>query len=306
MSGAGHPTGTTTTNGSGNYSFTGLTPGDYYVVFVLPSGYTFSSANAGGDAVDSDADSDGITGVYPLASGTNDTSADAGMWRGATVGGQMWEDTNANGLQEPPGEPYMRGLCGQVTLYDGSGPVGNPLPIDSSGTYSFTDITPGDYHLEFLCAIPGGMGFSPSNVGEDDTIDSDGITTDTFPLTSGEVDMTWDLGWYDSVLIMAAPAWEDLNLNATVDPPAESLSPILGATAALYTGGGSLINANLNFGSGYELAPGSYYIQYTLPGGYAFVGTTGPNNDVDVTGRTVTFTLKSGESFGAVAAAYMP
>src|SRR5206468_3005773 len=47
---------TTTTNSSGIYGFTGLTPGSYTVQFVAPSGYVFTTANVGtNDAIDSDA-----------------------------------------------------------------------------------------------------------------------------------------------------------------------------------------------------------------------------------------------------------
>ncbi len=40
--------GTTTTDATGHYSFTGLAPGQYSVQFAAPSGYTFSSAQQGG------------------------------------------------------------------------------------------------------------------------------------------------------------------------------------------------------------------------------------------------------------------
>ena len=45
----------TTTDTNGNYLFTDLTPGDYAVQFVAPAGYLFTTADAGGDAADSDA-----------------------------------------------------------------------------------------------------------------------------------------------------------------------------------------------------------------------------------------------------------
>ncbi len=106
-----------------------------------------------------------------------------------------------------------------MTLYTSGGATVGTVPIGASGNYSFTNVASGNYYLQFLCAIPGGMGLSPSNVGGDDTIDSDGYLTATFTLTSGEVDMTWDLGWYDSALIMVSPAWQDINMNAIVDGP---------------------------------------------------------------------------------------
>src|SRR4029077_11019755 len=67
---------TTTTNGSGLYSFT-VNPGTYVVQFVTPAGAydKFTTANVGADATDSDASqATGKTGTYTLASGdTNNT-----------------------------------------------------------------------------------------------------------------------------------------------------------------------------------------------------------------------------------------
>ncbi len=72
----------------------------------------------------------------------------------------------------------------------------------------------------------------------------------------------------------------------------------------MYNGSGVLLNGNVPFGLGLEVVPGSYYIQYTLPGGYLFAGIPTPDNNVDASGRTVTFTLASNQSFSSIAAAY--
>jgi len=82
--------GSTTTDGSGYYSFTDLDPGDYYLVFTLPSGYVFTLQDEGADdAVDSDVDpSTGRTMVVNLQAGENDPSWDVGLIK-APVGG-VW------------------------------------------------------------------------------------------------------------------------------------------------------------------------------------------------------------------------
>jgi trimeric autotransporter adhesin len=76
---------TTTTDASGLYSFTGLTPGSsnsYSVGFTRPSGVEATTANVGGaanDALDSDADPiTGRTSNYTLSPGENNTTIDAG------------------------------------------------------------------------------------------------------------------------------------------------------------------------------------------------------------------------------------
>ena len=68
------------TDANGNYSFTGLIPGDYIVQFVAPNGTVLSMANVGAnDLIDSDAGLNGFTGCYNLSPGENDISVDAGI-----------------------------------------------------------------------------------------------------------------------------------------------------------------------------------------------------------------------------------
>ena len=71
-----------TTNSNGYYLFDHLLAGSYYVVFTLPSGYTFSPALQGYDrAVDSNPDAaTGKTACFDLASGENNLTIDAGMY----------------------------------------------------------------------------------------------------------------------------------------------------------------------------------------------------------------------------------
>ena len=72
---------TTTTNASGYYLFPNLTPGTPYSVrFTLPSGYTFTTPDAGADATDSDANIlTGQTGTVTLAPGETNLTIDAGL-----------------------------------------------------------------------------------------------------------------------------------------------------------------------------------------------------------------------------------
>ncbi len=70
----------TSTSAGGAYQFADLPPGDYIVVFDLPSGFDqFAVADQGGDSNDSDADGTGKTSVITLQSGDNDLTVDAGV-----------------------------------------------------------------------------------------------------------------------------------------------------------------------------------------------------------------------------------
>ena len=78
--------GTTATNGSGLYSFTGLTPGTpYSVSFTAPTGYTATGQNIGNDATDSDGDATGLTGVYSLTAGEFNPTIDMGYFTASPV-----------------------------------------------------------------------------------------------------------------------------------------------------------------------------------------------------------------------------
>ncbi|HYK79160.1 MAG TPA: SdrD B-like domain-containing protein, partial [Micropepsaceae bacterium] len=72
---------TTTTDTNGLYHFTNLTPGSYEVQFIKPTGYVFTTQNAGSDdAVDSDANtSTGKSQVVTIAAGQTNNTIDAGL-----------------------------------------------------------------------------------------------------------------------------------------------------------------------------------------------------------------------------------
>ncbi|MBX9583903.1 MAG: carboxypeptidase regulatory-like domain-containing protein [Gemmataceae bacterium] len=82
---------TTYTSGTGLYLFAGLGAGTYRVEFVLPSGYTFSPKDQGGDdARDSDADpATGRTGTFTLTAGQVRADLDAGMSGSGGPGGNI-------------------------------------------------------------------------------------------------------------------------------------------------------------------------------------------------------------------------
>ncbi|WP_170069448.1 SdrD B-like domain-containing protein [Spirosoma pollinicola] len=77
------PIASLTTDASGKYLFTNLTPGQYCVIFqttTLPVGYSLTLANTGADATDSDASPvTGKTATYTLTAGQQELSVDAGI-----------------------------------------------------------------------------------------------------------------------------------------------------------------------------------------------------------------------------------
>lgn len=71
----------TSTDDTGSYLFTGLTPGDYYLIFGGKDGYQRAASDQGSDeSTDSDANvADGRTVVTHLDAGETDTTWDAGL-----------------------------------------------------------------------------------------------------------------------------------------------------------------------------------------------------------------------------------
>jgi hypothetical protein len=189
------------TDSNGLYLFDYLTPGDYFVEFVLPEGAVFSPQDQGADdAFDSDADtSTGRTVITNLVNGETDLTWDAGIYiiicPPASIGDYVWNDLDKDGIQDA-GELGIGGVS--VNLYDGSGLVASTV-TDGSGYYLFTGLTPGDYYLEFV--LIAGFLFSPQDQVANDAIDSDADTTTGLTvmttLDCGEVDLTWDAGMYE-------------------------------------------------------------------------------------------------------------
>ncbi|MCB9296619.1 MAG: hypothetical protein H6559_26420 [Lewinellaceae bacterium] len=154
----------------------------------------------GDDTVDSDADPNtGLTGTITVNSGETDLTNDAGFYEPASLGDFVWSDTDADGIQDA-GEPGIGGVT--VNLLDGGGAFLASTTTAPDGSYSFTNLAPGDYIVEFIG--PAGFAPSPQDQGGDDTIDSDANPgtgqTGIITLSSGENDPTNDAGYYESRL----------------------------------------------------------------------------------------------------------
>lgn len=101
------------TDANGRYLFDELTPGDYYVEFILPEGFVFSPQDQGmDDAVDSDADvMTGRTICTNLEAGETDLTWDAGIWRpvqeGCTLTIGYWKTHAGFGPQDDMVTQYL-------------------------------------------------------------------------------------------------------------------------------------------------------------------------------------------------------
>jgi protocatechuate 3,4-dioxygenase beta subunit len=189
----GTPTGlTTNTAANGFYLFSNLVPGCYKVQFGSPAGYVASPSNVGNDALDSDSVG-GITGNYTLAAGETNLTVDAGFYKLAALGDFVWNDLDADGIQDA-GEPGIGGVLVTLLKCDGT-PTGLTTNTAANGLYLFSNLVPGCYKVQF--GSPAGMIASPPNVGND-AADSDSVggLTGNYTLVAGETNLTVDAGFY--------------------------------------------------------------------------------------------------------------
>jgi len=195
---SGVPVMTTTTDVSGTYIFTNVTPGTYTVGFVTPSGYqTTTQSGIVSNGTNSDVSpTTGQTAPFVVNSGDVITYVDAGYWQPATIGDKVWLDSLTSGTQgvQDVGEPGVPGVA--VALLDGSGNVISTTTTDSNGNYSFTNLISGTYAVSFT--QPAGYVFVNPGVGGNPATDSNASTTTgasgPIVLPAGTSNLTVDAG----------------------------------------------------------------------------------------------------------------
>ncbi|MEM7530773.1 MAG: SdrD B-like domain-containing protein [Chloroflexota bacterium] len=307
---------TTTTDADGEYLFTGLIPDDYKVRFVLPDGYDdFTDQDQGvDDTVDSDADptagpNQGETDVITLGLSETNLTVDAGIIRFVSVGNFVWEDLDADGVQDA-GEPGIADV--EVTLFETGvvTPVGT-TNTDSNGLYGFSGLHPGEYYVQF--EQPTGFEFTEQDAGADDTVDSDANplsgpdfgTTQAVLIPSGTDNDTIDAGVIrpgsigDTVFLdedndgiqdnVGQPGGEEGVPDVVVNLLDEDGNQIATTTTDE--------NGNYNF----PVFPGTYIVEFEAPNGFVFSpqdqgGDDNLDSDPDpTTGQTAPITVGSGE-----------
>ncbi len=293
--------GTTTTDGTGQYAFTGLFPGDYYLVFQAPTGYVITAQNQGGDDTrDSDADpTTGQTAVTTLAEGENDTSWDAGFYQPVTIGDYVWEDVNGNGLQDD-GSTGMPGVTVKLHYAGPNGTFGDgddalyTDTTDGNGNYVFANLPPGNYKVEFIAPTGYVITFQDQGADNQDS-DPDPSTgfTDAFAVTSGQTDLTRDAGMYRPITI-GDLVWNDSDGDGTPDPGEAGLANV---NLNLRCSGpdGTLNTADDIVASTQTDSDGIYHFT-NLPPGTCQVTVDTPSGYVATTSTTVSDTLQSGET----------
>jgi protocatechuate 3,4-dioxygenase beta subunit len=281
---AGTVVGSSTTDANGNYLFSSLTPGDYAVQVVAPTGYTVTGKDLGGnDATDSDIDpTTGKTITTTLSAGETDLTWDAGLYQKASIGDKVWLDTNKNGVQDG-GEAGITGVT--VKLLNAAGTVVASATTDANGNYLFKDLVPGDYSVQVVA--PAGYAFTSKDLGGNDATDSDVDQTTgktiTTTLESGENDLSWDAGLSQQTASIGDKIFYDTNANGIQDA---GEAGVQGVVVELRDANWNVLDTRTtDAGGNYrfdDVAAGQYRIdvqEWTLPSGYAFTAANQGTND---------------------------
>jgi large repetitive protein len=140
---------TTTTNASGDYSFTGLDAGTYSVREVQPAGYLdgidrLGATNAGPISPLADTHA-GITLTTGQAVTEVNFAEESPAVPGATISGTVYLDTNNSGTIQAT-EGKLAGI--KVDLFEATtGEFVATTTTDSNGTYSFSGLFAGQYRV---------------------------------------------------------------------------------------------------------------------------------------------------------------
>jgi len=284
------------TDANGNYLFDNLIPGNYTISIdaaTLPAKYqqTYEKDGSLGGSV-----------AVVLSSADTVTDVDFGYYVKSSIGDRIWQDSNANGIQDA-GEPGLSGVT--VTLYNDIGTEIDTTVTDGNGNYLFEDILVGTYTVGIT--VPASWVISPYLAGADSSLDSDvqvgtGMSAD-IAVQGGQSIRDIDAGLYQFAQI-GDTVWYDLNGNGIQD---ELNSGAEGVTVDLLDSLGNIVaTTTTNISGSYlftNLVPGQYQIQFTAPADYAFtVMNASSSSDVKdsdpayTTGLAPLMTLISGES----------
>ncbi|MGG7201038.1 SdrD B-like domain-containing protein [Clostridium butyricum] len=213
-----------------------------------------------------------------------------------TLGDFVWIDANHNGIYDN-GEVGINGAV--INLYDSNKVFisTTTTTYDSNnnpGYYSFKNIDPGEYYIEFIS--PNGYVLTVQKANEQNGSKPDRTTgfTDliTKVTTPGSIDMTIDAGVYPSNLLSSVGdfVWIDSNKNGVYDPGEKGQA---GVVVTLYDENGirtdysAITDSNGKYLID-KVIPQKYYAVFSnIPQDYLFVTAKGYVTNTGVTPKLI-------------------
>ena len=204
------------TDKNGNYSFTGLIPGQYMLKMTPAKGYAFTALGEG-NVMQTLPDGSGQSRMLTVPLGETVSNAGIGMIVPAEVSGVVFADENDNGIQDRD-EKGFEGAVVRLMTAEGEA---FSATIDKSGAYAFKAVLPGSYYLTY--ELPERGVFS-SIVEGGNAIGADGQTA-WFSVNTGDV---YEASPCGGLLLsdISGVTYADSNGSADMDGQEEPLSGV--------------------------------------------------------------------------------
>ena len=292
----------TTSQRTGEYSFSGLVPGSYTLRISLPDGYVYT--RDGGDSVAAHAlGTEQTVSLGEIAMGSTLSDVNIGALAPSVVSGYVWLDSDDDGRRQPADA----GAAGtRVTLIPLDGGEEATAMADAAGAYRFENVMPGSYALRF--ELTDGQAFSKQVAGTRRVscvpmLNALSAQSDAFTVTSGVNRTDMDAGVVGVSTITGA-VWEDsaydgkrsADERGVPGTQIELIDAASGeAVAAAQTGEDGAYCIDF-------VRTGTYTVRATLPDGRIFTcGGESAISDRDAsTGETASFALAMGEGRDAL------
>jgi protocatechuate 3,4-dioxygenase beta subunit len=223
------------TDSSGNYSITGLAPGDYYVTTYCNPFYTH------GDMYYSGAISRGSATQVTISAGANSPNINFSLSPGGQISGRIIRNSDGAGI-----------YSATINVYDTNGFFVKSVTANASGNYTIPGLVPGDYFV----ATNRLNGYIDEFYNDVLSLGAATAVTVTAGTTSSGIDLALDSGFTISG-----------NVNRKHDGTA-----IAGVQVNVYNSSRALVaSTNTDSSGAYYIegfAPGDYYVQVTNAPGY--------------------------------------
>jgi uncharacterized repeat protein (TIGR01451 family) len=283
---AGNVIARTVTDENGNYSFGNLPAGTYTVVVdttTLPAGLVNTVDPDGGIANQS---------TVTLAAGEINLLQDFGYYPTTpnTIGGTIWEDTDADGLLEGTEAERFAGVT--VVLRDSDGNIVATTTTDSNGNFLFTGLPDGTYTVDVTDDDNILNGYWHS-VGTNQTADNySKVDPYTVTVGGGQTNTTADFGYYIKPAALGNWVWFDQNNNGIQDPGEPGISGVKVTLTIAWPNGGTTVLTTYTDANGYYS-----FENLLLDEDYNGIGTGEPTFTITVEKPTnyVPTTIEAGE-----------
>ncbi len=274
---------TTTTDASGDYSFSGLLPGTYMVTESQPTGYADSSTTAGTLGGDDSVENVISSIMLGLDPGTDAISNSNDFVEGySSLAGTVFHDLNDDGVQDA-GEVGIPGV--EVTLSGtdaAASAVSLTVTTGVDGSYVFSDLLAGDYVVTEAqpAAYDDGLDTAGS-AGGTAVNPGDQIVSIALPVGTNATD--YDFAEVGTVL--SGTVFVDSNRNGAID---SGELPLEGVTIELFDQTGTLVATTATDANGFYafsgIPAGDYRVAQSQPSGYGSTTSSSMNVSVPLSG----------------------